>query len=90
MENWQMEMEDKLDEVIEKVNGIYTALVGNELNRGMGIIDRLSNVEKTVEKLNTESNKIKTPNQSGVGGGASTDPNTPGNKGQDQSLEQPS
>ena len=58
MENWQMEMEDKLDEVIEKVNGIYTALVGNELNRGMGIIDRLSNVEKTVETLTQKAIKI--------------------------------
>ncbi len=66
MENWQIEMEDKLDEVINSVNEmkiefkeIKTALVGNELNKGMAIIDRLSNVEKTVEKLNTESNKNK-------------------------------
>ena len=66
MENWQTEMEDKLDEVINSVNEmkiefkeIKTALVGNELNKGMAIIDRLSNVEKTVEKLNTESNKNK-------------------------------
>ena len=43
-----------------------------------------------IYKVVTGSNKIKTPNQSGVGGGASADPNTPGNKGQDQSLEQPS
>ena len=66
MENWQIEMEDKLDEVINSVNEmkiefkeVKTALVGNELNKGMAIIDRLSNVEKTVEKLNTESNKNK-------------------------------
>ena len=66
MENWQTEMEDKLDEVINSVNEIKiefkevkSALVGNELNKGMAIIDRLSNVEKTVEKLNTESNKNK-------------------------------
>ena len=66
MENWQIEMEDKLDEVIISVNEIKiefkevkSALVGNELNKGMAIIDRLSNVEKTVEKLNTESNKNK-------------------------------
>ena len=61
-----MEMEDKLDEVILSVNEMKidfkemkTALVGNDLNKGMAIIDRLSNVEKTVEKLNTESNKNK-------------------------------
>ena len=66
MENWQIEMEDKLDEVISSVNEmkiefkeVKSALVGNELNKGMAIIDRLSNVEKTVEKLNTESNKNK-------------------------------
>ena len=66
MENWQTEMEDKLDEVISSVNEmkiefkeVKSALVGNELNKGMAIIDRLSNVEKTVEKLNTESNKNK-------------------------------
>ena len=66
MENWQIEMEDKLDEVINSVNEMKiefkemkTALVGNDLNKGMAIIDRLSNVEKTVEKLNTESNKNK-------------------------------
>ena len=66
MENWQTEMEDKLDEMINSVNEmkiefkeVKSALVGNELNKGMAIIDRLSNVEKTVEKLNTESNKNK-------------------------------
>jgi|GEM_PF-2944555 len=43
-----------------------------------------------IYKVVTGTNKIKTPNQSGVGGGASSDPNTPGSKGQDQSFEQPS
>lgn len=36
------------------------------------------------------NNDIEAPMNTGNGGGASADPNTPGNKGQDQSLEQPS
>ena len=66
MENWQTEMEDKLDEVINSVNEIKiefkevkSALVGNELNKGMSIIDRLSKSENTVESLKLESNKNK-------------------------------
>jgi hypothetical protein len=66
MENWQMEMEDKLDEVILSVNEMKidfkemkTALVGNDLNKGLAIIDRLKEIEKSVEKLKEESNKNK-------------------------------
>ena len=66
MENWQTEMEDKLDEMINSVNEmkiefkeVKSALVGNELNKGMSIIDRLSKSENTVESLKLESNKNK-------------------------------
>jgi len=61
-----MEMEDKLDEVILSVNEMKidfkemkTALVGNDLNKGLAIIDRLKEIEKSVENLKEESNKNK-------------------------------
>ena len=66
METWQQEMEEKFEELISSLNELKmefketrTALVGNELNKGMSIIDRLSKAENTVESLKLESNKNK-------------------------------
>lgn len=59
MENWQKEMEQKIDDISETVKEIKDALIGNALTKNIGYFDKLQDIEKDVEKLKSESAKNK-------------------------------
>ena len=45
MENWQKEMESKIDEIGETVKEIKDALIGNALTKNLGYFDKLTEME---------------------------------------------
>ena len=59
MENWQIEMEDKLDNIKNDVKEIKDALIGNSLTKNKGYFDKLTDLELEVSNLKMESNKNK-------------------------------
>lgn len=59
MENWQKEMESKIDEIGETVKEIKDALIGNALTKNLGYFDKLTEMEKEVSILKAESAKNK-------------------------------
>jgi hypothetical protein len=57
MENWQKDMEDKLNETHDMVKEMYGILVGSENYKEASVVTKMTNMEKRLFFL--EADKIK-------------------------------
>lgn len=59
MEQWQNEMEDKIDNIVQDLKEIKDALIGNALTKNIGYFDKLTELEKQVSELKRSDDKNK-------------------------------